>query len=202
MRLLSPEIDRLSPNVTIWHRYDTEAKAELYSTLFTTKNGTLMIDPIRDLPPSLGSAIEACTPAAIVVTNSNHHRAAASYSEEFALPIYAALEAEVPSARVFDGGEKVLSNVTVVSLEGAAPGEIALFHPDENGSVILGDALINFGSLGFSILPAKYCSNQKLLRKSLRKLLDFSFERMLFAHGSPIVAHARTRLATLLETLA
>ena len=65
--------------------------------------------------------------------------------------------------------------------------------------MIMGDALINFEPYGFTFLPAKYCSNAKMMRRSLPKLLDYSFDRMLFAHGTPIVCGARQRLEELLR---
>jgi hypothetical protein len=64
--------------------------------------------------------------------------------------------------------------------------------------MVIGDALINFEPYGFGLLPAKYCSNFKLMRRSLSQLLDYSFERMLFAHGMPILSRARERLELLL----
>ena len=84
-------------------------------------------------------------------------------------------------------------------IEGAPAGEIAVFDDADGGTMIMGDALINFEPYGFALLPAKYCSNAKLMRRSLPKLLDYSFERMLFAHGTPILSGARRRLERLLE---
>ena len=63
--------------------------------------------------------------------------------------------------------------------------------------VIIGDALINFETYGFTFLPGKYCSNEKEMRRSLRKLLDYKAERMLFAHGTPILSRASERLKSL-----
>jgi glyoxylase-like metal-dependent hydrolase (beta-lactamase superfamily II) len=63
----------------------------------------------------------------------------------------------------------------------------------------MGDALINFEPYGFTFLPAKYCSNQKQMRRSLRKLLDYKAERIFFAHGTPILAGASERLKSLLR---
>ena len=37
------------------------------------------------------------------------------------------------------------------------------------------------------------------MRRSLRQLLEFRFERLLFAHGTPIISGAHARLAELLE---
>ena len=71
--------------------------------------------------------------------------------------------------------------------------------PGDGGTMIMGDALINFEPYDFTLLPAKYCSNAKLMRRSLPKLLDYSFDRMLFAHGTPIVSGAWQRLEELLR---
>ena len=64
--------------------------------------------------------------------------------------------------------------------------------------MIVGDALINFEPYGFDFLPAKYCRDFKLMRRSLPKLLGYTFERMLFAHGTPILSGARAKLERLL----
>jgi glyoxylase-like metal-dependent hydrolase (beta-lactamase superfamily II) len=64
--------------------------------------------------------------------------------------------------------------------------------------MVVGDALINFEPHGFGLLPAKYCLDPSLMRQSLRKLLDYAFDRMLFAHGTPILSGARARLERLL----
>ena len=85
-----------------------------------------------------------------------------------------------------------------MTIDGAAPGEIALFWAGA-GTLIVGDALINFEPAGFALLPAKYCTNQRTMRRSLRKLLDCQAERIFFAHGSPITTRASERLRQLLD---
>ena len=87
----------------------------------------------------------------------------------------------------------------VIELSGAAPGEIALYCADGTGTVVIGDAVINFGSNGFALLPPKYCEDARLLPKSLRKLLSVKFDRLLSAHGTPILSGAHARLAELLD---
>jgi glyoxylase-like metal-dependent hydrolase (beta-lactamase superfamily II) len=118
------------------------------------------------------------------VTNANHQRASAEFSERFKVPIFAGAES-------FDDVQ-----LNAVAIDGAAPDEIALCV---NQSLIMGDALINFEPHGFTFLPAKYCTNFKRMRQSLRQLLDLDFERILFAHGIPITSRAHERLAQLLN---
>jgi len=88
----------------------------------------------------------------------------------------------------------------VIAIEGAAPGEIVLHYASNGGTLIVGDALINFEPYGFTFLPGKYCSNEKEMRRSLRKLLDYKAERILFAHGTPILSGASDRLQKLLDS--
>jgi hypothetical protein len=62
----------------------------------------------------------------------------------------------------------------------------------------MGDAIVNFGSAEFTLLPEKYCLDQKQGRQSLKKLLGVEFQAMTFAHGLPVVSGAKERLEGLL----
>ncbi len=199
---MEPDLHDLGGGALIWQRYDPSVKAELFSTAFTNRAGTFLIDPIPLSDESLAAALGENRIAGIFVTNANHARAAAAFSERFAVPIFAhpAVRAEIGEAAVtaVADGETHLG-MQVIELSGAAPGEIALYSPEGIGTVVIGDAVINFGSNGFALLPAKYCENARLLPKSLRKLLTLNFERLLFAHGTPILSGAHAKLATLLH---
>ena len=98
-------------------------------------------------------------------------------------------------------GEEFANGLTAVAIDGGPAGEMALHHKDNGGTMVVGDALINFEPHGFGLLPAKYCLDPKRMRQSLGKLLDYSFERMLFAHGTPILSGARARLEQLLAAI-
>jgi glyoxylase-like metal-dependent hydrolase (beta-lactamase superfamily II) len=100
---------------------------------------------------------------------------------------------------VADGSE-ICDELRVIGIEGAAPGEIILHYAPGGGTLIIGDALINFEPYGFTFLPNKYCSREKEMRRSLRKLLDYKTERILFAHGTPILSGASDRLQRLLRS--
>jgi glyoxylase-like metal-dependent hydrolase (beta-lactamase superfamily II) len=93
-----------------------------------------------------------------------------------------------------------IGRLRFIRIEGAAEGEFALYHPDDAGTLIVGDALINFDPHGFTLLPRKYCTDQKQMIQSLRKLLDLDFARIFFAHGNPIMIRARERLESLLNS--
>jgi len=197
------DFDSITSHLAIWHTYDAAVKAELFSTCLATVAGNYLIDPI----PLQNGALERLTGsspvAGIVVTNSNHHRAAAQFAQKFQVCIFAHRQtfpdSEPSRFTTIADGEQISNGLRVIGIEGAAPGEIALHYSDNGGTLIVGDALVNFEPYGFSFLPAKYCSNEKQMRRSMQKLLDYKAERILFAHGVPILAVASERLRALLN---
>jgi glyoxylase-like metal-dependent hydrolase (beta-lactamase superfamily II) len=198
------DFDRIASNIAIWHAYDPAVRAELYSTCLWTSNGTYLIDPIPLESEALYELIGSNSIAGIIVTNSNHHRASAKFAADFSVPIFGNGEAFLDQPplefRSVADGDKICDELTVIGIEGAAPGEIAVHYVPDGGTLIVGDALINFEPYGFTFLPGKYCSNQKEMRRSLRKLLDYKAERILFAHGMPILSSASDRLRGLLDS--
>jgi hypothetical protein len=196
------DFDRIAPYLALWHSYDPAVKAELYSTCLLTSDGACLIDPIPLESEALDELVGSAHVAGIIVTSSNHGRASAQFAEKFSVPIFAPSETfpdKTPCKfRSVANGDEICDELLVIAIEGAGPGEIALYYPADNGTLILGDALINFEPYGFTFLPAKYCSKEKEMRRSLRKLLDYQAERMLFAHGMPILSGASERLQDLL----
>jgi len=198
------DFDRIASNIAIWHDYDSSVKAELYSTCLRTSGGAYFIDPIPLQSEVFSELIGSNSVAGIIVTNSNHHRSLEKFAEQYSVPIFARGEAfphKLPlQFRSVADGDKIYEELTVIALEGATDGEIALHYAPDGGTFIIGDALINFEPYGFTFLPAKYCSNQKQMRRSLRKLLDHRAQRMLFAHGTPILSDASQKLRALLDS--
>ncbi len=178
------ELEPVAPGVFLWRAYDPSIKTELFSTALSTPSGTYLIDPIP-LAPAEAEALGDV--AGLIITNENHERSAPDFANRLRAPVYSAASPSFPPG------------LTAIPIEGAAPGEIAVHSTVAGGVMVIGDALINFDPYGFTFLPSKYCVNSKLMRKSLAKLLDYSFERMLFAHGTPIQARAHQRLETLLN---
>jgi hypothetical protein len=199
----APEVHRLTADLFIWHAFDANVKAELFSTGLRTDAGVYLVDPIAIGGHEIATAAGNSHVAGVIVTNANHARASAELAANFQVPVYvhSAAREEINSPRCVEIGRAFqdLENVQVLAIEGAAPGELALYGEADGGTIVIGDAVINAGSYGFTLLPAKYCVSVKTMRRSLRQLLPLEFQRMLFAHGTPIMAHARERLAQLLD---
>ena len=142
--------------------------------------------------------------SAIVVTSQNHWRASEQLCRQLCVPIFAQANAQLEHRSVeftaIAGGDRVNESLEVVRIEGAAPGEIAIYTEQHDGTLIVGDALINFEPYGFTFLPAKYCENHRQMRSSLRQLAERQVNRILFAHGLPILSGADSRLRALLNS--
>jgi len=193
------ELHHISPYLLIWHAFDRAAKTELFSTAVIANDGTILIDPIALTDPAEQELNECGRIESIILTNVNHVRAAISFRERYAAPIFAAIELskEVPNAQAVNDAAAI-HNLRIIGLDGAARGELAVHDPRDGGSVVVGDALINFDPYGFTVLPKNYCLNQKVMIRSLNRLLDLEFQRLLFAHGTPITVRAPERLQSLL----
>ena len=198
------DFDAITSDLAVWHAYDPAVRAELYSTCLTTSSGGIyLVDPIPLEKRALDELIGASGAAGIIVTNSNHHRAAVQFAQQLGVPIFAHREA-FPNdpqnlLRSIADGEEICEGLHVIGIEGAPPGEIVLHYTGYGGLLIVGDALINFEPHGFTFLPAKYCSNQKQMRRSLRTLLAYKAERIFFAHGTPILTGASERFLSMLD---
>jgi hypothetical protein len=199
---VADELCRVGSDLFLWQAYDPKVKADLFSTALLTSAGLLIVDPIPLAGAATGELLQIAPAVGIIVTNSNHARASLEFAKRFSAPLFADRESlkgeKVPFTEV-ENGDRICAAVDVIAIDGAVPGEIALHYPSDNGSLIVGDTLINFEPHGFSLLPKKYCSDEKEMRRSLRKLLAAKSERMLFAHGTPILSDATDRLQRLLD---
>jgi hypothetical protein len=200
---VAQEVDQVAPGISLWQFYDPAVKADLFSTALETPSGIYLIDPIPLNAEPLSHLEAGREVAGIVVTNENHGRATAQFAERFAVPVFVHATARdtlaLPKIIELHDKDRLAPGLTAVTIEGGPAGEIAVHCEGNGGTIVVGDALINFEPHGFALLPAKYSSDFKLMRRSLSKLLEYDFERMLFAHGTPILSGARERLERLLQ---
>jgi hypothetical protein len=194
------EFQQVTRSLTFWQSYDPTVKVDLSCCARELEAGLVFIDPIPLAPEALDELTAIARPAAIVLTNGNHGRAAAAYRARFNIPVFAHSDAVRELGfgvdQVVEEGDKVLNGLEVIELPGAGAGEIALHH---GTALHFGDAVVHLQPLGLSILPDKYCSDAKALRPALSKLLRFDLEILTFAHGLPLATLAHRRLAELVS---
>ena len=201
--LEAAELQQVTRSIWLWQAYDPAIKSDLFSCALLTPIGLFLVDPIRLAPAAFAELKTGGRPAGVLVTNSNHLRYSAVLAQQEQIPIFAAQAVtRQPGGikmRALRDRAEIGPALMAITIEGAVEGELAFHFADQGGTLVVGDALINVKPYGFSLLPAKYCADQRQMRHSLRRLLDFAFERLLFAHGEPLVRAARTRLEALLR---
>jgi len=202
--LHAPDFDPVGPNLFIWQFYDPAVKADLFSTALGLPAGTFLFDPILLEEAPLARLLGEAPIAGIVLTNANHLRASDAYARRFSVPIFAHPEVapHLPGSTTIEitDGSVIGEELRVITLEGGGGGELALHHPSDGGTLIIGDALIHFDPYGFTTLPDKYCDDSKQLGQSLQKLARYDVAKIFFAHGLPILSKAQARLSALLHT--
>jgi glyoxylase-like metal-dependent hydrolase (beta-lactamase superfamily II) len=193
------EIHQVNERLLFWQGYDPKVKTDLCSHAIRTPEGWVIVDPIPVADELLEDIKSSGDVAAIVITSVNHERAAADFKKKTGARVYAHEEGrdELTADVWLRDGDDV-AGLKAVSLPGFAIGEIALYSGTGSGTMIMGDALINTGSYGYGMLPGKYCEDGKEAARSIRKLLQFDFEIMTFAHGLPITSGAKRKLEGLL----
>jgi glyoxylase-like metal-dependent hydrolase (beta-lactamase superfamily II) len=193
-------IEQVAPDLWFWQAYEEAVRSDLSSCAIGSKEGVVLVDPI-ELEESQVEALGCFGPVvAIVLTNGNHSRSAAQYRGRFEAPVFAHSDAvgalEIPVDEILKQGQVIGGDLEVICLPGGGSGEIVLY--DRRGRLHFGDALVNLESVGFSILPAKYCEDRRLLEKSLKELWGLKVSLMTFAHGFPIVTDSEKRLRSIL----
>lgn len=199
---VAQEFDQVIAGILLWQIYDPAVKADLFSTALETPVGTYLVDPVELGPEAMQDLERRYKITGVILTNENHERAGRSFADRCSVPIYLHSSLRnletLPRTIGLEDQENIAPGLRVIGIDGAAAGEIALYYEPGGGTIVVGDALINFEPYGFGLLPAKYCRDFKLMGRSLARLLDYPFERMLFAHGTPILSDARRRLEQLL----
>jgi hypothetical protein len=190
------ELAHVPPNYAIWQAYDPTVKADLFSTAALTQNGLIVVDPISLTADARLELEEMGSISAVLLTNANHVRAMTEFANTSLQFVPNELSSDSP--QILTRGAS-MQGLAAKAISGAGPGEFAFHDPRDGGTLILGDALINLEPHGFTLLPAKYCANRRQMIRSLRSLLDLFFARIFFAHGYPILAGGRDRLAALLD---
>lgn len=195
------DLEQLQAGLFIWRAYDPAVEADLFSSAVAAPGRTYIVDPIPLEDSQLARLQEIRPVAGVIVTNANHHRAGADYSDKFSVPILAQRETfpdgKPPRLVEITGGAKVCGEIEVIEISGTDAGEVALYNPMYGGTLVIGDSVINCQPYGFAFLPRRYCLDEKEIRRSLRRLLRFRAEQILFAHGTPILSGRNRRLEQL-----
>jgi glyoxylase-like metal-dependent hydrolase (beta-lactamase superfamily II) len=208
MTTQADEFQALNDTLYHWSVYDPSVKCEIGCVALKVASGWVVVDPVP-LAESAWKELLAQAPLrAILLTNGNHVRDTLALRQRHKVPVVTAADTrrDITELRpdVTLLPNELLYGIASIAIPGATPGETAFYS--NTGVMIVGDAVINTSpeagagpAAGLEFLPDKYCANAEQNRASLRKLLNFDFHTLTFAHGAPVTARAKEKLSSLLN---
>lgn len=181
----------------------------------TGDSALVLVDPF-DLPGDETETLEALgTPTHIVVTADSHERDADAYRSRYGAQILVHRELApklgLQPDQTFEAGEALPGGLQAIGIPGTRSGETAVLVPDGDGSLLVGDTLMNIPAsergflmrligfpAGLGKMPKMAIKDAKLAHQSYLALLDLDFDALLVSHGEPILTGAKEQLRRIL----
>jgi glyoxylase-like metal-dependent hydrolase (beta-lactamase superfamily II) len=197
-------LNELAPGIFHWTAVHPNLGQDV-SSYYVADAGTL-IDP---LTPEEG--VEWFDgdrrPQRAVLTNRHHLRHSERFAASYAVPItchQAGLHefSDGPNVKPFSWGDELGPGITALKVDAICDEETALRIDIGDGFLVVADAVINYGELGF--VPDQYIGDdpdavKAAIKEALRPLLDEPFDSILPAHGKPIVGGGKEALRRFVE---
>jgi hypothetical protein len=175
------------PDLYAWSSFDKERNIDFNSVAWIRSQGNVLIDPLplsihdQEHLKSLGGA------AWIIVTNSDHVRAALDVAQitgaQIAGPVAEQQNFPISCQRWLKDGEELVPGLQVIELHGSkTPGELALLL--EETTLIAGDLVRAHRGGSLMILPDAKLSSRQDAVKSVHRLAQLNnLESVLVGDG-------------------
>ncbi len=192
-------------NIYCWSTFSEEHQIDFHSFLLYLIEGNILIDPLPFSAQDEKDLLDLGPVAWIIVTNSDHLRAAEQISKELGVPIYApAGEEDAFSCRVvrwLKDGDYVAPELKIFALEGSkTDGELAILF--EEKTLITGDLIRSHEEGKLTLLPDEKLKDKTKAIASVRRLAELpNLETVLVGDGWPVLENGQARLADLLKSL-
>ncbi len=176
-------------------------------------NVLALVDPLPLTDEEIRQIEEIGTPTHILLTCNWHLRESEIYRQRWGAVIYlnalGLSEAETTIDAAFKGGDRLWDTVEVIHIPHVGWGEETTFLVEqEQGLLIVGDAVcggrgdigVPEGEVGIFPNQLEAISDRQKARDSLMDLMEYPFDTICFAHGSPIRHQAKAALQRFLDT--
>jgi len=157
-----------------------------------SEEGLLIIDPAIMGENDLEELIKLGSPESIILTNKDHERLAYELRDKFGSKIYinekdATFLKSSPDS-TFRDGEIIPGNLRAINVPNSkSPGETALLLSQDDGILLIGDAIIGWPKGEFSLLPLGKYENPQMAKESIKVLLEYEFDTVLVGDGESIL---------------
>ena len=193
-------MEQIAPGLwhwTAWHEHIHSAVSTYYLA-----GSRVLIDPM--IPEDgLGWFEQHGVPEHVLLTNRHHDRQSWRLRDAFACTIHCVrngmyeLEGRGP-AEPFDFGDELPGGVIVHEVDAICPDETALHIPSHR-ALACADGVVRSRDSGDLAFVSDHLMDDPEetkagLRKAYRGLLDLDFDRLLLAHGNPVVSDGKEAL--------
>jgi glyoxylase-like metal-dependent hydrolase (beta-lactamase superfamily II) len=191
-------------NLYGWSRFDESRNLDFNSVLWVRPDGNVAIDPLPLSEHEHARLRSFGGVAHVVITNSDHVRAARALVEASGAKLYGpAAEREgfpTDCDAWLDGGESPIPGLEVLALEGSkTPGELALLI--ENTTLVTGDLIRGHRAGVLNLLPNEKLRDRARAVSSLRTLAGLqALEAVLVGDGWSVFRNGAAAVTELLDS--
>jgi len=175
----------IAPDIQQWSCFSQEKQMDFNGLHLTVNDHCILVDPPPMEAADRTAILKGRTVDYILLTNRDHVRESEVCRRDFKARVYApeadAPQMEIPIDKTYKDGELLPGGLWVILLvDMKSPGESALFLDRGMGYLILGDSLIGRPPGQLSLLPADKFADVAKARESLKRLLKYDFDAVLF----------------------
>lgn len=199
-REVAPTAQEVVPGLWHWRISNSNIGGHTSSSqALLTRDGLLLIDPVRLEPKALGALPR---PTAILLTARCHQRAAWRYRREFGaevwLPADAAAADEAPD-RTYSDGDRLPGGLQALRTPGPEWPHYSFYAADAPGIVLCSDLMGADAQGRLRFIEPAYHEDPAETRRSVEKLLNLEFGVLCLDHGAPLTDDPRAAIRALLE---
>lgn len=208
-------LTQIATNVFCWSEMHGAARSEPYpwnSYLIPVpdREVLVLVDPLPLSAKAIREVEGVGIPTHILLTNNYHFRESEVFRQKWGCEIqlheYGLKAAEPPIDRALQDGDILWDKIEVIHISDASfADEVSFLVQGEGGTLIVGDALcggrkdrgVPDGSLWIN--GPEYFPDLQRARCGFRRLRERSFDKLCFAHGTPITQAASEIFAEFIE---
>lgn len=194
------------PDLFCWSTFDESRNVDFHGWAWVRPDGNVLIDPLPLTPHDARHLDELGGASWIVVTNSDHTRAAKELAHTLGARLAGpAAERETfpfPCDRWLTEGDELVPGLRVRTFDGSkTPGELALLIDDT--TLVTGDLIRAHRGGSLMLLPDAKLGDKARAVASVRKLVTESpaIDAVLVGDGWPVFRNGHQRLAELAASL-
>ena len=191
----------------VFHWTVTHPKIGFPVSSYYLPDERVMIDP---LIPEEGLDGFGEGPEHILLTNRHHYRDSAKLEARFGCPVWC-VESGLgefthgEKVRAFRFGEMLPGDIEALEIGVLCPDETALLIGKGEGILAIADGVVRHGDGPLGFVPDAYLGDDPEgvktgLKQAYGRVLDRSFDHLLFAHGLPWIGGGKQALREFVES--